>query len=120
MLGTHNQGSVERAVRALADAGLDPTSCPVYFASLMGMSDNLAFTLGSAGYRAYKYVPYGSVAKCVPYLLRRAHEAQYASLGGKADARLVRSELLRRLRAALPFGLGGGSGSGGEHRASSA
>lgn len=51
MLGSHNQGSVERAVAGMARAGLDHEEAPVFFGQLMGMSDNLSFTLGHHGYR---------------------------------------------------------------------
>ena len=40
----------------------------------MGMADHIAFTLGGAGYRAYKMVPYGPVEETMAYLLRRAQE----------------------------------------------
>jgi proline dehydrogenase len=33
----------------------------VYFGQLLGMSDNLTFPLGLAGYEVYKYVPYGPI-----------------------------------------------------------
>lgn len=51
MLGSHNQGSVEAAVAAMADLGMDPEEAPVYFGQLMGMADNLSFTLGQHGYK---------------------------------------------------------------------
>lgn len=54
-------------------------------------------TLRRATCRVFKYVPYGRVEKVVPYLLRRANEAQYASQGGKADLALVQRELWRRI-----------------------
>jgi hypothetical protein len=38
------------------------------------MADHLTFTLGAAGYGAYKYVPYGPIHEVMPYLVRRAQE----------------------------------------------
>ena len=35
------------------------TKFHIYFGQLLGMSDHLTFGLGKAGYKAYKYVPYG-------------------------------------------------------------
>ena len=59
---------------ALAPAG-------VYFGTLLGMADHLAFTLGPAGYNPYKMVPYGPVQAVTKYLLRRAQENS-SVLGG--------------------------------------
>lgn len=49
MVASHNQESVERAVGTMAELGLPPSS-PVYFGTLLGMADHLAFTLGAHGY----------------------------------------------------------------------
>lgn len=58
------------------------------FGQLLGMSDHLTLTLGKAGYRAYKYVPYGAVGQVMPYLLRRAAEnrdiMKVRAAGGRA------------------------------------
>jgi hypothetical protein len=43
----------------MAARGLSPSGAGVYFGQLLGMSDNLTFTLGQHGYEAFKYVPYG-------------------------------------------------------------
>ncbi|GLI60684.1 hypothetical protein VaNZ11_002886 [Volvox africanus] len=96
MLGSHNQASVEAAVAAMARLGLEPDEAPVYFGQLMGMADNLSFTLGHHGYKVFKYCPYGSVEKVIPYLLRRVNENQYILKGGKLDMALLWSELWRR------------------------
>lgn len=55
MVASHNQGSVELAIRTMRELGLGPES-GVYFGQLLGMADNLTFPLGHAGYKAYKYV----------------------------------------------------------------
>jgi proline dehydrogenase len=61
MVASHNQTSIERTVAGMAQRGLSPSSSGVYFGQLLGMSDNLSFTLGHAGYEVYKYVPYGPI-----------------------------------------------------------
>ncbi|GIL80851.1 hypothetical protein Vretimale_9435 [Volvox reticuliferus] len=96
MVGSHNQSSVETAVAAMARLGLEPDEAPVYFGQLMGMADNLSFTLGHHGYKVFKYCPYGSVEKVIPYLLRRVNENQYIMKGGRVDMALLWSELWRR------------------------
>jgi len=99
MIATHNQHSVELALRAMQSHGLAPATSPVYFGQLLGMADHLTFTLGSAGYKAYKYVPYGKVQEVMPYLVRRAQENS-GMLGGAAlELKMLAAELGRRLRA---------------------
>lgn len=61
------------------------------------MADHLSFTLGAAGYQAYKYVPYGKVHEVMPYLVRRAHENSGALSGAPRELKMVRSELWRRI-----------------------
>jgi proline dehydrogenase len=45
----------------MRDLDLKAGSSPVYFGQLLGMADHLTYTLGSHGYPAFKYVPYGLV-----------------------------------------------------------
>ncbi len=61
------------------------------------MSDNITFTLGHAGYRAYKYVPYGIIEEVMPYLIRRAQENNDALSGSKFEMKLIAQELKRRI-----------------------
>lgn len=96
MIASHNQQSVELALGAMSDFGLPP-SARVYFGQLLGMSDNLSFSLGAAGYKAYKYVPYGKIEEVMPYLIRRAQENSDALGGASKEIRMVKSELWRRL-----------------------
>jgi len=46
----------------------------VYFGQLLGMADHLSFTLGRAGFRIHKILPYGPVPETLQYLVRRAQE----------------------------------------------
>jgi proline dehydrogenase len=98
MIASHNQQSVEIAVQTMQSHGL-PASAPVYFGQLLGMSDHLTFSLGAAGYKAYKYVPYGAVHEVLPYLIRRAQENADALSGAKKELRLINAELWRRTKA---------------------
>jgi proline dehydrogenase len=61
------------------------------------MSDNITFTLGNAGYRAYKYVPYGIIEEVMPYLIRRAQENADALSGAKHELKMISQEIKRRV-----------------------
>jgi len=96
MVATHNQASVETAVEGMAALGLEP-SAPVSFGQLLGMADHLTFTLGSAGYGAYKYVPFGAVDEVMPYLIRRAQENNDVLGGVAKETEMLKAELRRRI-----------------------
>lgn len=52
MVATHNQGSIEHTVRLMAEMGIQPPDASgVFFGQLLGMADQLSFTLGRGGYR---------------------------------------------------------------------
>jgi len=102
MVASHNQESVELAVQTMKDHGIDPKTGGVFFGQLLGMSDNLTFTLGQNGYNAYKYVPFGKVQEVMPYLIRRAYENSDVFGSVAFEQGMVANELLRRMKN--PFG----------------
>ena len=59
----------------------------VYFGQLLGMADHLSFSLGRAGFRAHKILPYGPVPETLQYLLRRAQENSDFKGGCAKEAR---------------------------------
>jgi proline dehydrogenase len=75
---------------------LTPNHPNCWFAQLQGMSDNITFNLGSAGYNVAKYIVYGSVQDVTPYLIRRAHENTSVTGDMSREYRLIRQELTRR------------------------
>lgn len=84
--GTHNENSC-RILADLLDKYQIPHSHPhVYFAQLLGMSDNLSFNLSDSNYNVAKYVPYGPVKAVMPYLFRRAQEN--TSIAGQTSREL--------------------------------
>lgn len=99
MIATHNTESIEKAVKLMSKLGLkssDQSNCSVHFAQLYGMSDNLTFTLGSHGYSAFKYLPYGEVQEVVPYLVRRAQENGDMLGNAGTELSLLKAELKKR------------------------
>jgi proline dehydrogenase len=72
--GTHNEDSCRLLTEQLDAKNIDHKNSHVYFAQLLGMSDNLSFNLADADYNVAKYVPYGPIRAVLPYLFRRAQE----------------------------------------------
>jgi proline dehydrogenase len=72
--GTHNEDSCRLLTELLDKKKIDHKNPHVYFAQLLGMSDNLSFNLADADYNVAKYVPYGPIKAVLPYLFRRAQE----------------------------------------------
>ena len=97
--GTHNEDSSNLLVQLMKDQGLSPKDSRIFFAQLLGMSDNISFKLANLGYNVAKYVPYGPVEKVLPYLFRRAEEN--TSIAGQSgrEYSLVTKELKRRKSA---------------------
>lgn len=95
-LGTHNEASCQRMVDLMTASGVSRNDERIYFAQLLGMSDNISFQLADLGYNVAKYVPYGPVHKVMPYLFRRAEENTSISGQGNRQYDLIKKELTRR------------------------
>ena len=97
-VGTHNEQSCKHMASLMEAKGIEPSDDRIYFAQLLGMSDNISFKLADLGYNVAKYVPYGPVEKVLPYLFRRAEEN--TSIAGQSgrEYTLVKKELQRRKR----------------------
>ena len=71
----------------------------IFFAQLLGMSDNISFNLAHAGYNVTKYVPYAKVRDVLPYLLRRAEENTSVAGQTTRELNMLNLETERRKRA---------------------
>ncbi|MFK7952013.1 MAG: proline dehydrogenase family protein [Ekhidna sp.] len=94
--GTHNEESSKYLVKLLEESSLSKKDPRVFFAQLLGMSDNISFKLAKEGYNVAKYVPYGPVEKVMPYLFRRAEENTSIAGQSSREFSLVKNELKRR------------------------
>ncbi|RZK69662.1 MAG: proline dehydrogenase [Pedobacter sp.] len=84
--GTHNEESSRLLAELMDQHKIAHDHHHVYFAQLLGMSDNLSFNLSDAGYNVAKYVPYGPIKAVMPYLFRRAQEN--TSIAGQTSREL--------------------------------
>lgn len=94
--GTHNEESCRILARLLDGYGISHDHPHVYFAQLLGMSDNLSFNLSDAGYNVAKYVPYGPIKAVMPYLFRRAQENTSIAGATSRELGLIIKEKKRR------------------------
>lgn len=94
--GTHNEDSCRILAELLDSYKISHNHPHVYFAQLLGMSDNLSFNLSDSGYNVAKYVPYGPVKAVMPYLFRRAQENTSIAGQTSRELGLIMKEKQRR------------------------
>lgn len=98
-LGTHNEYSCLLLAEKMKEAGIPVNDAHIWFAQLLGMSDNISFNLAHSGYNVAKYVPYGPVEAVMPYLFRRAEENTSVAGQASREFTLLKKEVRRRKRA---------------------
>ncbi|XP_018652488.1 putative proline oxidase [Schistosoma mansoni] len=94
---SHNRTSWPPSVSRMHEYDISPKDRLICFGQLLGMCDQISFTLSQAGYSVYKYVPYGPVEEVLPYLSRRALENGSVLNCTLTERQLLWSELKRRL-----------------------
>ncbi|XP_077995229.1 proline dehydrogenase 1, mitochondrial-like [Glandiceps talaboti] len=103
MIASHNEDTIRFAVQRMQELCIGRRDQLVYFGQLLGMCDQVTFSLGQAGYSVYKYVPYGPVEEVLPYLSRRAIENRGLLQGVTKERKLLAKELGRRIRTGSIF-----------------
>lgn len=96
MAGTHNETSSKYLAEEMDKRQLPHNHPHIYFAQLLGMSENLTFNLADAGYNVAKYMPYGPVKAVMPYLFRRAQENTSVAGQTSRELSLIAKEKKRR------------------------
>jgi proline dehydrogenase len=95
-LGTHNEESCLLCAKLMEDNGIAKNDTRIWFAQLLGMSDNISYNLANSGFNVAKYVPYGPVEAVMPYLFRRAEENSSIAGQSSREFLLVKKERERR------------------------
>jgi len=96
MCGSHNEYSNQYLTVLMEKHSMKKNDQRVWFAQLLGMSDNISFNLAKVGYNVVKYVPYGPVELVMPYLIRRASENTSVAGQSSRELTMIRKELARR------------------------
>ena len=94
--GTHNEESVRLLAELMSKNSISTKDSRIKFSQLLGMSDNISFTLASLGYNVTKYIPYGPVREVMPYLIRRAQENTSVKGQTGRELSLISQEVSRR------------------------
>ncbi|MEQ9230366.1 MAG: proline dehydrogenase family protein [Cyclobacteriaceae bacterium] len=97
--GTHNEKSCLLLAKLMDENGMPRDDHRVFFAQLLGMSDNISFNLAQHGYNVAKYVPYGPIHKVMPYLFRRAKENTAIAGQSGRELTMIKKEIKRRKSA---------------------
>lgn len=97
--GTHNEKSCDILASLMDEKGIERSDVRVFFAQLLGMSDNISFNLAQEGYNVAKYVPYGPIEKVMPYLFRRAEENTAIAGQSGRELSMILKEIKRRKAA---------------------
>jgi proline dehydrogenase len=94
--GSHNEASNRSLAQEMVERGISRNDPRIWFAQLLGMSDNISFSLAREGFNVAKYVPFGPVLAVMPYLVRRA--AENTSVAGQTsrELNLIQKEIRRR------------------------
>lgn len=98
-MGTHNEESNYKLAELMDERGVNRGDSRIFFAQLLGMSDNISFNLAHEGFNVTKYVPYAPVRDVLPYLIRRAEEN--TSVAGQTcrELNMIKAEMNRRRMA---------------------
>ncbi len=95
-VGTHNEESCLLLCAKMEVKGIEKNHAHIYFAQLLGMSDNISYNLADDGYNVAKYVPYGPIESVMPYLFRRAEENSSIAGQTSREFALLKKEVERR------------------------
>jgi hypothetical protein len=76
VVATHNQPSIERAMKLMKERHIHNSDPRVHFAQILGMADYCSNLLAVGGYNVSKLISFGPFDELLPWLLRRLDENQ--------------------------------------------
>lgn len=97
-VGTHNEESNYKLAELIEAKGIAKSDSRIFFAQLLGMSDNISFNLAHEGFNVTKYVPYAPVRDVLPYLIRRAEENTSVAGQTSRELKMLKAEMNRRAK----------------------
>jgi proline dehydrogenase len=95
-VATHNRTSCMKAAQFMILHEKHRQHPHLSFSQLYGMADPISFGLAKAGFRVFKYLPYGPLRRAFPYLSRRAEENSSLSDQSGRELRWIAEEIARR------------------------
>ena len=94
IVATHNDESLRIIVKEIdAKENLRIRKNNVYFATLLGLNDPLAFKSLEQGLQSIKYLPYGEKEIILPYLIRRGQESKSLIQNNHEQLSIIKNEL---------------------------
>ncbi|PKY18318.1 FAD-linked oxidoreductase [Rhizophagus irregularis] len=102
MIASHNKESVIMACKQMNNLDISSKSGLVLFGQILGMRDQITYTLGKYGYGVYKYVPYGKINEVIPYLIRRVQENSAILRGVGGENQIIWREIMNRIFHRVP------------------
>ncbi|RIA85018.1 FAD-linked oxidoreductase-like protein [Glomus cerebriforme] len=97
MIASHNKETIIKACEQMESLNISSKSGLVLFGQLLGMRDQITYTLGKYGYGIYKYVAYGKIDEVMPFLIRRAQENSSILEGVRGETQILWREIKDRI-----------------------
>eukprot|EP01022_Parablepharisma_sp_SALTPOND_P014480 TRINITY_DN1969_c0_g1_i1.p2 TRINITY_DN1969_c0_g1~~TRINITY_DN1969_c0_g1_i1.p2 ORF type:complete len:528 (+),score=60.85 TRINITY_DN1969_c0_g1_i1:5237-6820(+) len=103
-ISSHNEDSIKLALKEADKNKKKMETRTISFGQLKGLGDNLTYGLAKKGEYVFKYLPYGPMECLIPYLLRRAEEANYIFEEGKKQVKELNAEIFGARKLHLKAG----------------
>lgn len=98
VVATHNHTSIGKFVQLMDELEIPRNHPMVQTAQILGMSDNLTFALGLAGFNSHKLILFGDFYQIAPWLFRRVEENSDLLSAMSEQRHLLWEELRRRFK----------------------